>query len=147
GVGPAAFVTDATGRHQPGQSHEQRQESDRVAGAVAGHDAPWDQPFTAPAVRPRTMCRWNSTRTMTMGTAAMTAPATGMFDCSMRVVSPRSAIWIVPQLSVSVMTARGHRYWLNAPMNEMTVNDAITGRVRGTAKRNRNCRWLHPSRR
>src|SRR5690606_5629742 len=83
GVGPAAFVTDATGRHQPGQSHEQRQESDRVAGAVAGHDAPWDQPFTAPAVRPRTMCRWNSTRTMTMGTAAMTAPATGMFDCSM----------------------------------------------------------------
>ena len=30
-------------------------------------------------------------------------------------------------------------------MKAMTVNEAITGRVSGTAKRTRNWRWLQPS--
>ena len=51
---------------------------------------------------------------MTIGMAAMSAPATAMLLVSGVLVRPRRAIWIVAQSSVSVMTARGHRYWLQA---------------------------------
>ena len=49
---------------------------------------------------------------MTIGMAATRAPATAMLLVSGVLVRPRRAICIVAQLSVSVMTARGQRYWL-----------------------------------
>ena len=39
------------------------------------------------------------------------------------------------------MTAWGHRYWFQAPRAAITVNEAITGRVSGTANRHRNAMW------
>ena len=45
----------------------------------------------------------------------------------------------------SVTTARGHVYWFQAPRNEITANEAITGRVTGMATRRRKAKWPKPS--
>ena len=58
--------------------------------------------------------------------------------------SDLSPIWMVCHLS-SVTTARGHVYWFQAPRNEITANEAITGRVTGMATRRRNAKWPKPS--
>ena len=60
------FPLPQRGRHgaQPGHEHQTR-----AAPPAPAH------PFTAPAVRPRMSWRWNTIRTITIGTAAMTVPA------------------------------------------------------------------------
>src|SRR5699024_12680346 len=96
------------------------------------------QPLTAPAVRPLIICFCRIRKTMSMGTAVRTVPA----STGPQLVSPSLSCSCVRPIgsgaTLSVSDIRnGHRYWFHSLTTVISVKAIRVGQDIGSTTRNR----------